>query len=277
VRSGRLLDGWVRASALWLGLMLLAGMSAHWVPEPAAGQQASPNTLEVVFGSIHGARTSLLVVLGVVGISVPLGTLLGGMAGSGHRPGDFILSRSVELCGTWPSVILVSLLRGTGAAQGMLGFVLLLGMVRAVHLGRLVRSETLRLWASDFALGARALGLGRTRLFLRHLLPHLESLILSHAALASAWAVTLEAGLSLAGLGTPPDWSSWGNSMARAAGPGVGLALPALAAAGTALSFGVLADAVATWRTPQGYALTAPTKPLQTTGVEAKGGAPFAA
>jgi ABC-type dipeptide/oligopeptide/nickel transport system permease subunit len=240
-------------------------------------QGVTESALEVLFRCVHAARTSVVVVLGVVSISVPVGIVLGAMAGSEYRPGDFLLSRAVELCGTWPSVILVGLVRATGAAPGLLGLVLLLGIIRAVHLGRLVRSETLRLRASDFALAARAMGLGRIRLFLRHLLPHLGTLIMTHAALGSAWTVTLEAGLSWAGLGLGPDWQSWGHSIAKATGPGVGLALPALVAAGTTLCFGVLADAVASRRRAEEYAPSDPTKPLRTARVELNGGTPFAA
>jgi peptide/nickel transport system permease protein len=196
-------------------------------------------------------------------ISVPLGATIGGLAGTGSRMAEFALARGVELLGTWPSVILVALVRLASPSGGTLHLVLLLGLVRGVHLGRLVRGETLRLAASDFAWAARALGVGRVRLLRRHLLPHLGGLILAQTALGTAWVVALEAGLTMAGLGLPRDLPSWGHLLGKTRELGLGsVAVPAAAVVLTSLCFGVLADAIDDARRPQRGPAASPAAPL---------------
>jgi peptide/nickel transport system permease protein len=232
------------------------------LPTPAAGLGGSLG--EVCVQAVHGARTTVLFVLAVTLIGVPLGAIVGGLAGTGSRIAEFGLARGVELLGTWPSVILVALVRLVMPSGSTVELALLLGLLRAVHLGRLVRGETLRLAASEFAGAARALGVGRARLLGRHLFPHLGGLILAQTALGAAWVVALEAGLGMAGLGLARDVPSWGLLIGNARALGlVAVVVPTAAIVLTSVSCGVLADAIDDARRPRRGPAASPAPPLR--------------
>ena len=254
----------VRLSLAWLGLVVACAIFAGLVPLPAPSAGLGGGLGEVCARSVHGARTTLLVVLAVTLVAVSLGTIVGGLAGTGSRMAEFGLARGVELLGTWPSVILVALVRLVMPAGSIVELVLLLGLLRAVHLGRLVRGETLRLAAGDFAAAARALGVGRVGLLGRHLFPHLGGLLLAQAALGAAWVVALEAGLTMAGLGLAGDLPSWGLLVGNARALGLGaVALPATAILLTSVSCGLLADAIDDARRPRRGPAASPAPPLR--------------
>ncbi len=223
----------VRLSLGWLGCVLLSAIFADLVSWPAT-----------VAAVLQGGRTTVLFMLTVSLFGVPLGSALGALAGTGARWAEFLLARTVEIVGTWPSVVLVALLELLMPAGSFWQLALLLGLVRAAHVGRLTRGETLRLGACDFAWAARALGMGRARLLGTHLLPHLWGVILAQAALTAAWVVALETGLTLAGLGLSPAHPSWGGLLAKPCAPGwVSPAAVVLAIVLTTVACGVLADA----------------------------------
>jgi ABC-type dipeptide/oligopeptide/nickel transport system permease subunit len=254
----------VRLSLGWLGLVVACAIFAGLVPEPAPAAGIGGGLGEVCARSVLGARTTVLFVLAVTLIGVPLGAMVGGLAGTGSRMAEFGLARGVELFGAWPSVILVALVRLVTPSGSILGLVLLFGLLRAVHLARLVRGETLRLAASDFAWAARALGVGRVRLLGRHLLPHLRGLVLAQTALGAAWVVALETGLTTAGLGLSRDWSSWGLLLGNARALGLlAAALPATAVVLTSLSCAVLADAIDDGRGPRRGPAASPASALR--------------
>jgi peptide/nickel transport system permease protein len=75
-----------------------------------------------------------------------------------------------------------------------------------------VHGETRTLLARDFIVAAAAGGVGRLRIFLRHMLPHLVPLLAVSASLGVASSISLEAGLSYLGLGVQ-DQVSWGTIM----------------------------------------------------------------
>jgi peptide/nickel transport system permease protein len=60
-------------------------------------------------------------------------------------------------------------------------------------------------------VAARALGVRRTRILVRHILPNVAPTIIVAAMLGMAQVIVLEAGLSYLGLGVQPPNASWGN------------------------------------------------------------------
>jgi oligopeptide transport system permease protein len=62
----------------------------------------------------------------------------------------------------------------------------------------------------DFVEAARALGLRKRRILLRHILPNLLGPIIVYATLTVPEVMLLEAFLSFLGLGVQPPQSSWG-------------------------------------------------------------------
>jgi peptide/nickel transport system permease protein len=90
-------------------------------------------------------------------------------------------------------------------------FVLIVGVTGWYGLSRIVRGQVLAIKREEFVVSARALGAGRLRILLRHVLPNVLTPVIVAAILGIAHIILLEAGLSYLGVGVDPPTPSWGN------------------------------------------------------------------
>jgi ABC-type dipeptide/oligopeptide/nickel transport system permease subunit len=187
----------------------------------------------------HGARVSLTVGLLATLIALTLGVAIGTLAAVAGRRLRLGLLGFTDFALALPRVVLLLLLAALWKPGGTL-VIVVLGLTGWMSVARLVYGEASALLARPFATAAVALGAGRQRLILRHLLPNAITPIIVAAALGVGNAITLEAGLSFLGLGVQPPAPSWGGMIASgrdtivnapwvALAPGVALVLVVLA------------------------------------------------
>lgn len=159
---------------------------------------------------LAGARTSLLVGVGVVAVSLVIGVLVGGVAGLAGGWLDLVLVRLIDVFLAFPGILLAIALAGI-LGPGIDNLIIALAAVGWVGYARLVRAQVLSLKRRDHVAAARALGAGPVRLLFRHLLPLALAPVLVEATFGVAAAVIAEAGLSFLGLGVQPPQASWGS------------------------------------------------------------------
>jgi peptide/nickel transport system permease protein len=163
---------------------------------------------DMLSGIVHGARTSLIVVLLAVTLASVIGVTVGGV--SGYRGGvlDDILMRITEVFQAVPrfflAIVVIALF---GAGLGKL--VLLLGLTSWPMLARVVRAEMLSIKEQEFVEAARSFGASDTRILVRELLPNTLPSAIVVVSLMGASVILLEASLGFLGLGDP-DVISWG-------------------------------------------------------------------
>jgi peptide/nickel transport system permease protein len=183
----------------------------------------------------YGGRVSLAVGALAVALSVTIGVGVGAAAALARGRLSTLLLALTDFALAVPRVVLLLLLAALWAPSVTL-VVLVLGVTGWMTIARLVYAESRSLVARPFAESALALGSGRGRLLVRHLLPNLLTPIVVAAALGVGNAILLEAGLSFLGLGVQPPAPSWGNMIAAgrdalmdapwiAGAPGVALVL----------------------------------------------------
>jgi len=183
----------------------------------------------------YGARVSLAVGTLAVVLSLTIGVSVGAAAALLRGWLSTALLALTDFALAVPRVVLLLLLAALWAPSVML-VVLVLGATGWMTVARLVYAESRSLSARPFAESALALGAGRARLLVRHLLPNLLTPLVVAAALGVGNAILLEAGLSFLGLGVQPPAPSWGNMIAAgrdalmdapwiAGAPGVALVL----------------------------------------------------
>lgn len=192
---------------------------------------------------LSGAGMTLLTMAGAVALVLPIGILLGALAGSGSLLADALLARLSELSSALPPLLIVGLLQAARLMPAAAAIALVLGVARGIELGRLVRGEMLRVSGEDFVTAARALGLNSRQLWLRHVLPHAMGPVLVSGALTAAATVALDAALGLFGLGSP---TSWGGQIALGLTQGsfADVLWPSLAAIATTGALYSLAESV---------------------------------
>ena len=161
---------------------------------------------------IHGARISLLVGVIAVGLSCPLGVLVGLVAGYAGRRTDDVLMHVTDIQLAIPTILLaIAVVAVLG--PGLPNVIITLSVTGWTLYARLVRGETLTVKTRDFVQAARANGAGDARIVLRHVLPNVFSPVIVVAVFAVANMIVLEATLSFLGLGVEPSVVTWGRML----------------------------------------------------------------
>lgn len=171
--------------------------------------------------SLYGGRISLAVGLAAMLISVGLGTLVGALGGFFGGVLDQIMMRICDLFLSLPVLPLLLMTvylfrepvtKALGPEQGI--FVIVVTMIGALswmRTARIVRSAFLSIKEKEFVEAATALGVRRSGIIFRHILPNVLSPIIVAATLGVGIAIITESTLSFLGVGFPPDTPTWGR------------------------------------------------------------------
>ncbi len=170
---------------------------------------------------LYGGRISLAVGIAAMLVSVVVGIVVGAIAGMASGWIDAVLMWLTDLFLSLPQLPLLLLiiylfrdaLKQVFGAQGgiFLMIVVVIGGLRWMPVARLVRAQFLSLREKEFVEAARALGAGRGRLVLLHILPNALGPVIVAATIEVASAIIAESTLSFLGLGFPPDIPTWGR------------------------------------------------------------------
>ncbi|HTM43622.1 MAG TPA: ABC transporter permease subunit, partial [Polyangiaceae bacterium] len=150
---------------------------------------------------MYATRYSLLVTALVALLASLAGAVGGWLAAGGPRFFDFSLRKVVEISGALPGLILVAALRVSGLVPPGLDVMLVLFVLRSIEIAHLVRSLMLSLGDRDFLIAARSIGGSPLHILRWHLLPHLARPLGALVVTTLASVVSLEAALSVIGLG----------------------------------------------------------------------------
>ena len=186
---------------------LLAPSGTHWMGTDNLGR-------DVFDAVVHGARTSIIVVLGVSALASVIGLAVGILAG--YRGGwiDDILMRLTELFQSVPRFFLVLLIVALFGA-GLDNLIYVLALTSWPTLARVSRAEVLSVRDRTYVEAARSIGATDWRIALRHVLPNVLPTAMVVIALTGSRIILLEASLSFLGLGDP-SVMSWGYLVSNA-------------------------------------------------------------
>ncbi len=166
---------------------------------------------DVLARIVTGLRLSLVIGLASACLAVVLGAAVGLIAGSRAGLVDTVLMRIVDALLAIPRLFLLLLVLAVWDRVPIPALILLLALTGWYGTSRLVRAETVRLRGEDFVRAAEALGAGRLRIAVRHLLPNVAAPILVAGTLGVGDVILLEAGLTYLGLGIRPPTPSLGG------------------------------------------------------------------
>ncbi|MDR1313447.1 MAG: ABC transporter permease [Deltaproteobacteria bacterium] len=180
-------------------------------PPGTAGHVLGTDSLgrDVLSRLIWGSRVSLKVGIVAVGIATLIGLFLGALAGYHGGVTDGVIMRFVDLMLCFPSMFLILAVIAV-LEPSIWNVMIVIGLTGWMGVARLVRADLMSLKGRDFALAARAMGAGDTRIILVHLLPNAMGPVLVTATLGVAGAILTESALSFLGLGVQPPTPTWG-------------------------------------------------------------------
>ena len=207
-----------------ISLVVIALVTPFIAPYDYAYQDlaigASPPSAEHLLGTdtlgrdlltrmMYGSRISLMVGFLATSVALVIGVIWGTIAGFAGGKVDAIMMRIVDTLYGIPFIILIILLMVIFGRNLILLF-LAIGAVEWLTMARIVRSQVLNLSKQEFILSAEAMGVNKSSIVFRHLIPNAMGPVIVYATLTVPQIMLLESFLSFLGLGVQPPLSSWG-------------------------------------------------------------------
>ena len=218
---------------------LLSPSAAHWFGTDLQGHDIYTRT-------IYGARASVTVGLGATVLVFVVGGALGALAGFYGGWVDAVVSRVTDVFFGLPLLLAAIVLMQVMHHRTVWTVIAILALFGWPQVARIARGAVLEVRASDYVLAAKALGLSRFQILLRHALPNAIGPVIAVATIALGAFIVTEATLSYLGVGLPTSVVSWGGDinigqMRLRAGSPI-LFYPAGALALTVLAFMMMGD-----------------------------------
>lgn len=169
---------------------------------------------DVFSRTLYGLRIDLAVVLFITYVPLPIGVLMGAIAGYFGGKVDLAISRLIDITIAFPFIVLVIAIVAI-VGPGLTGILIGVPIVAWALYARLARSEMLVLREQPFMLATTALGYTRRRAILRHAVPNLMRSSLIYSTVDLVVNLLLLAGLSYLGLGMQPPNAELGTIIAE--------------------------------------------------------------
>ncbi len=158
---------------------------------------------------VWGSRITLYIV-GLVGITVvPIGLLVGTVAGYVGGWVDAVLMRLTDIFLAFPRLIL-ALAFVSALGPGLENAVLAIALTTWSPFARIARAETLTVRNSEHIMAARIQAASTTRILAHHIVPLCISSVIVRLTLDMAGIILIAAGLGFLGLGAQPPLPEWG-------------------------------------------------------------------
>ncbi len=161
---------------------------------------------------IHGARISLAVGIGAVGLALAIGVSIGMLSAYLGGRFDMLVQRVMDSVEAFPGIILaLGIVAALGPSMVNVTIAIAFGLISRNN--RVTRGAVLAQKTNVYVEAARAIGCGDARIMGLHILPNVTAPIIIIAATELGSAILAEASLSFLGLGVPSPLPSWGSML----------------------------------------------------------------
>ncbi|MGH2583712.1 MAG: ABC transporter permease [Dehalococcoidia bacterium] len=161
---------------------------------------------------VYGARVSMTVAFGAVGLGLLFAVLLGTFSAFMGGAVDLVLQRVVDAWISIPFFILLLTIMMI-FEPGIGPVIFALALAGTFSNSRVVRSAVLSTMTMPYIEAARATGATNGRIILRHVLPNIMAPIIVVATLGLGNVILAESALSFLGFGVPPPFPTWGQML----------------------------------------------------------------
>lgn len=185
-----------------LAARLAPPSAEHWFGTDELGR-------DILTRIIYGSRITLLVVFLVSAIVLPVGLLVGAIAGYFGGLLDTILMRITDIFLAFPRLVM-ALAFAAALGPGIENAVVAISITAWPPYARLARAETMTIRGRDFILAARMQGASAPRILWSHIVPLCLPSVIVRLTLDMAGIILIAAGLGFLGLGAQPPSPEWG-------------------------------------------------------------------
>ena len=169
---------------------------------------------DVLQRTVQGARIAFLVGIVTSLIAIPIGMVLGCLAGYFGSWVDDVIVWLYSTVACMPGLLFI-LAISMAVGKGLLGVYLGIGLTTWVGLCRLMRGEVMKHRDRAYVMAARSLGFGSWRIIFRHILPNVFHIVIITFSLRFPAAIGTEVFMSFLGIGVQGE-PSWGVMIGNA-------------------------------------------------------------
>lgn len=177
--------------------------SEHWFGTDAAGR-------DVLARVMTAARLSVLMALCATMIGVVLGVLFGFVPTVLPPRTAALVTSSTGIALAFPALLL-TIVFSISIGANATGAVLAIGLAMVPAYARLAQTMSASVAGRDFIAAATILGVSRTKILLRHILPNVREPLIVNASISAGGSLVAFAGLSFLGLGVQAPDADWGR------------------------------------------------------------------
>lgn len=185
----------------------LAPSGAHWLGTDENGR-------DVLSRMIHGTGASLGLGVLAMAISLGLGVAVGLFGGLRGKISDGVTMRFADVMAAIPNVLFALLVIALWG-QSTINVILAIGIATMPRYARLVRTQARLIRSAPFVEAATSLGLRRSTIIWRHILPNAVKPALLLAVIGIGDKIAFAATLSFLGFGSPPPAPEWGAMLSN--------------------------------------------------------------
>ena len=157
-----------------------------------------------------GLRISLVIALLATAINLIIGMNYGIISGYFGGMTDIFMQRTVDVIGSIPTLVVVTLLMLV-LKPGMGSIIVALMLSGWIQMSLISRAEVMRVKELEYVQAARTMGAGHMHIIFRDIVPNILGKLVTQIMLSIPAAVFLEAFLSFVGLGMPAGTCSLGT------------------------------------------------------------------
>ncbi len=161
----------------------------------------------------YGGRISLFIGTVSTVISTVIAVVIGSLSGLAPKWLDTLIMRFTEIFLSIPNLLLVVLIQAILGTANVLSISLVIGITSWTSIAKVVRTEVLKLRASEFVIASRTMGGGFFHILRAHLVPNFFSSIMFMVVMNVRSAIVAESTLSFMGIGLPIEIISWGSML----------------------------------------------------------------
>ncbi len=148
----------------------------------------------------QGARVSLIIAFVAIFIDMLIGTSYGLISGFFGGIVDHILQRFIEIAGSVPTLVIISIL-AIFMEKGIGLVIVSLLITEWIGMSKIARAECLKLKEQEYVLASRTLGAGSFHIIFKQILPNTIGPIITQVMFSIPVAIFTEAFLSFVGVG----------------------------------------------------------------------------
>ena len=148
----------------------------------------------------HGARVSLIIAFVAIFIDMLIGTSYGLISGFFGGAVDNVMQRFIEIAGSIPTLVIISIL-AIFMEKGFGLVIVALLLTEWIGMSKIARAECLKLKEREYVLASRTLGASSFHIIFKQILPNTIGPIITQVMFSIPVAIFTEAFLSFVGVG----------------------------------------------------------------------------